>query len=203
MTGLIVVLSAAVFPFLITTSLLFEKLESSTKPSRINVWIFASLIISIHVFGISQFLQRDKLVELSNASNFVLLLDGLQILFLIWFLSLFSEKYQFLNKGFWKSFFRFFGLLIFGFKLSLASLSGIGPLLGQLLLEKSSIENSTNTMAILFAFSVGLVLPFILILALLSSKYIQLRTKKWWRLSQLFAAVILLMSSILNLFNII
>lgn len=194
-SGLISVLTPGVFLFLVTTAFLFERLESSSRQGKINVVLFSIFTVIIYVFVISEVIKTDSL---TNNSSYILLLDYFLIAFLLWVLSSFFPKYQLIHTERWKQFFRFLGLLVLSCKLVLVSLSSAGPILGVILISNVAVEDLPNIYGSLLGFSVGLVIPFIIVLWLVSKKHNTLRGKKWWRTSQQITVGILLLYSLIQ-----
>lgn len=202
-SGLIAGLTPLVFPYLIITPSVFEKLGNSDKQYKTNISLFGLLTIAVYLFVISPLLTTEYINELIYSSSFIFLIHGAQIIFLIWFLSTFVKKFQIANKGFWKQFFRFFGILVFSIRLAFGSLSAAGPLIGTILISNSTNQETTNTNGTLLAFSLGLVLPIIIILWLFAKKYSKLKLKKWWTVLQLIFAGILFLGSFIQLISLI
>ena len=202
-SGLTAVLTPIVFPYLIITSSLFEKLGDSDKQYKTNIFLYGLLTIIVYLFVISPLLTTKYINELIFSSDFIFLIHSAQIIFLIWFLSTFVKNFQIVNKGLWKQFFRFFGILVFSIKLAFGSLSATGPIIGSILISNSINQDTSNINGILFAFSFGLVLPFIIILWFFVKKYSKLKLKKWWNILQLIFAGILFLGSFIQLISLI
>ena len=199
-SGLVSVLTPGVFLFLLVTVVLFERIEYSSTQRKINPLLFSLFSVLIAVFLIPEIIESGNL---NDDSSYILLLDLLQITFLLWILSSFSAKYQLFHTQAWKQFFRFLGLLILSWRLVLVSLSSAGPILGAILIYNPETEEFPNTYGALLGFSIGLIIPFIVVLWLVSTKHHSLRSKSWWRMTQLITAGVLLTGLLMRLVNII
>lgn len=200
LNGLVAVFTPAVFPLLIIISSVFEKLASTTKQYIINTLSFVLLTIVIYVLGVSQVIKMHHVFAFSDKTlNIIYLFKCLQLIFLVWYISTFSKKYQLLNRANWKQFFRFFGLFIYSFQLAFAAFSSSGPILGSILFLEPANENTPNVTEILLGFSIGLIIPFLFVLWYFSTNYNKLKHKKWWSITQLIIAIILLLDSLIQL----
>ncbi|WP_108808828.1 cytochrome c biogenesis protein CcdA [Aquimarina spinulae] len=198
-SGVIAVLTPAVFPYLIITPLIFEKLKNSNRQHKINILLYTIITSLVFVYILTQLISSRLLNEISFDSSYGILIHSSRILFLIWFLSSFTKKYQLLNFGTWMQFFRFLGLLIFSTQLALSAISSTGPILGTLMITNAENNDLISIIPILIAFSIGLILPFMTVLWIFTKKYDNLKLKKWWPNSQLITGGLLLLFSLVQL----
>ncbi len=197
--GLIAVLTPSVFPLLIALPILFEKLANPSKTYRSNILIFGAATVIVYqlVFPALLTISPPDKWSYPYVLNFLILVA--QILFLLWFFSTFFEKFQAANKGIWQSLFRYLGIFIFSIQLTISSLPNIGPIANSMIISNSMNEETNLAMIALSGFSLGLVLPFLLVLWIFTKIYARINQKKWWIILQISVAGLLLLGSLMQL----
>lgn len=192
-SGLTSVLTPSVFPFLIIIPIIFEKLGNSDKKYALNILLFGILTVAFFLLTMSSLVSNDNLASYSSNFYFEFAVILFQIIFLSWFILTFFKKFERINRNNWLIGFAFLGIGIFSYRLALSSLSNIVPILGMVVISGNLNEEVNNTMWLLFTFSLGVILPFIIILYLAKNQYEKINSKKWWKILQLIISGILVL----------
>lgn len=198
--GLLSVLTSGVLLQLLFSILVFQRLQFSTKQHKVNVVIFIGLILFIYAFNVANLIRTEKLFTLSDDSRIFYFSYGIQIVFLIWFLSTFIEKFKILRQGGLHQVFRFFGVSAMSILLVLVSFSNFGPILSSLLVTSPSNMNPIIVHCTIGIFALGLILPISLILWFVPKVYSKWEQKRWWKIVQITASLLFLIKPIISFY---
>lgn len=193
-SGLTALLTPVVFTIILQNFILFEKLGTTKKEYKANTLIFVLLtIISITFLFPKIFTDKELMGKLVNSNTIDYLLIFPLFILTIWISFSFIEKLKFLTEGKYLNGFRFLGLTYFSFRLFIGSLSGIVPIMGMMLIDDHRIYLAS------FGYSLGLTIPFLILMLLLANKYEHIRNKKWWKAIQIITLIFIVISLIQKL----
>jgi hypothetical protein len=197
-SGLISILTPTVFPLLLIYFFIFAKFSRSSKGHWLNIALLIILYLFTNYFLSSQVVSME-MASFSILSYLPLLitLEILTIIFAIWltgFLILMIEKR---GINITNQIFRYLGICVISFKLVFSSFSCMGPIIGAMLVGGDSASFQTG----LIGFSIGVIIPFVVILGFAQIIYKRNREKKWIKIPQVVIGLILIVSSIFKLYQ--
>jgi len=196
-TGLTSSLTPLVFPLLIMVLFVFEKMSTTNRQHYTNIALFSILVIGLY------FIMSFR----SSAINFVastseliithFIIDFFAILFSIGLIFNFRSYYSDKKLKWINPVFRFIGLFSISAKLAVTSLSSATLIISALLV--SSNGESVSIINSLIGFSIGLVIPFIIVLILAKSLYKKHKEKKWFRTIQAIFGFLFIVYSVYSI----
>lgn len=197
--GLICFLTPVVFSMFTHNIFLFEKLANTKKGHKINTWLFGLIVVGIYI-GLSQVISNNFIMELSKKKIVDFLITVPYLIFISYFLLTYVKKFEPFNKGILKTSFVILGITTSSFRLSVGALANIGPIITPIM--ASSPENTTNKLVSLLGFSIGLIIPFIILSYLVLKNYTKLKSKKWWVTIQMIIALYLTITTLVRIVNV-
>lgn len=197
-SGLTSFLTPSIFPLFIAIPIIFEKFGNSLEKRRNNIIAFAVFTITIFLSkSLSLLLHND--LSFSNYNFYLdLIVDLLQVLFFIYFIVLVLKRPKKLNNKLWLRALSILGIGILSYELAQRSLGNSGPILGEVLISESFQEELYYSFWLCFTFSLGLILPFVLILFVAENYYKKMSSKKWWKIIQVCTVGWLFITAMIN-----
>ncbi len=200
--GLISVLTPLVFPFLIIIPVIFEKLGKSQKQHKSNIFFFGCLTITFFVVIMNIFFQAEDMNMIVEDRRPETVLSFMQIIFLIWFLLSFFKPFEKLHQTPWLLIFSMIGIVVLSCKLALISMATAGPIIGSIIISEVTNNDATNVIRPLLGFSIGLIIPFMIVQYFIQRHYQNLSSKKWWKILQISVAVYLIGGAMIKVFKV-
>lgn len=193
--GLFTFLNPIVFPLLIHNIFLFEKTENKTSGYKINILLFCGITILLITYFFPNLVIEGTIKQLITDKRITYFMNIPYLIFLIWVIITNLSKYEQISSNYFKQLFRFIGISTFIFWLFIGSFSGFGPILTSQMLDQSVNRISA------FGFSIGLTIPFLIFLLLISPKYESLKLKKWWKITQSIICCYLILNLLIKTFK--
>lgn len=200
LSGLTSILTPLVFPLFILYILLFSRLGNNSLEYRSNTVLFSFLVIVFYYFVFSELLfSIETLSNYLNNENLERTIMIAQLVFLLLYLSQFISgiRIDFGNIGF--KIYRVLAIIITSVNYSIMAFSGVGPLIGSVMVEEDSPEKMEQIKSILFSYSIGILFPLVLGLLIAIPLYKRLNNKKWWNVLLLVIVLILLIQLVYNM----
>ena len=191
--GMLACLTPSLFPLLLISLIIFSQISTSRKQHVFNIISFTILIIlfyqitALNIVNTS-FLNSAKQKEIS----FTFIFKIFVIIFSIWLISS-NKKSQLIT-----NIFRWLGVILFSFLVTVISFSTTGPFLGSIIANQSELV--TSIPLLFFGISLGITSLFSIVL-LLSSNFLQkVKYKKWWSIVVKLLALYLIIISCIQLY---
>ncbi len=216
-TGLIATLTPKVFLLLVAVFFIFEVFTDTSMKHWLNSFIFAILVVMMFAIGGNYLFAATNSPYLWMAALFVILVNILFFIFCVWYLhkiGLFnrtsseelldsdmkSELIADKRKGnsILDKTFRWLGIYLIAFKVFSFALPSIFPLL-----ERKAIDQSLSDIddALFVGYSIGVVLPYILVLIAAGFLYPKIRMNSFFKNIQVLIGFILILGIIIELGN--
>jgi hypothetical protein len=173
--GMLACLTPTLFLLLLISLIIFSQISTTRKQKVFNIISFTILTIlfyQITALNIdnTSFLNYTKEKEIS----FTVILKIFIIIFSIWLISS-NKKNQIIT-----TIFRWLGVILVSFLVTIISFSTTGPFLGSLIANQS--QNVISIPSIFFGISFGITSFFSIVLLLSSNILQKVKHKNWWQI---------------------
>ena len=186
--GLLATLTINVFPLLIIYFILFEKLANSKRGYIKNVVRFIVILnITFLITGTAFYkMGRFEKLRIDKVLQYIYVLDFTTILFCIWHITRMVIKK---SVPYIDTLFLWLGVPLLSIILFVASFSALGPFYGNLIIANVNYITPIVIIPLSLCFSIGLTIPFAIVLFLGKHIYPKVIEKKWWMALQIAVGV--------------
>ncbi len=190
-SGALTLLTPGILVMLIQNAILFEKFGRTKKEHQTNTLIFVLLAFVFIAFLLPKIMTNAEVMSsFSNDKRVYSLLFFTFLVIIIWISLSFLNRFKFLVQGGYLTGLRVLALIYFSFKFFI--ISAVNPIILGLLIQKKAIYATT------ISYAIGITIPVLVLMLVLSSKYEKMKDKKWWKPTQIITLIISLVVLIVD-----